>query len=152
MVRLDKGKQRQQRKKARAPVRVPPRHLGALVGKHTPQLHPGHLERNNAFAGRNNLITLWRRDNELPCEFFLPLKKTNEPFIKLIDHKELLEAYLLHPLMPLEQWTYSTERKTWQWVPCSWKRNIPTATRKKPLLLRRKYVTMLKKWDEYRGN
>ncbi|KAJ7705875.1 hypothetical protein B0H16DRAFT_1482072 [Mycena metata] len=153
MARLDKGKQRQHRKTARDPVEVPARLLGASLGKHVPPMHPGHLARNTSFSGCQALITLWHWDDELPVQFFLPLRKPNEYFIKLIDHKEVLEAYYLYRLIPLQQAMYS-KKNGWEWVDCRWTRNIavPRARNQKALLLRRKKVTTLKKWDEFSAN
>ncbi|KAJ7156650.1 hypothetical protein C8R46DRAFT_1040517 [Mycena filopes] len=144
-----KGKQRQQQKlrKARAPAPRPARLLGSLIGRNPPRLDPRHLVRHLAYTGSTHPVVLWTKNDAPPNQILLP--KTGR-HLRLIDHKEVLEAYNIHPLMALEQYSPPKKNQTTSpWTAFDWNRLQGSPTIRHPLRLRRRDVTTLLKAAQY---
>ncbi|KAJ6530087.1 hypothetical protein B0H19DRAFT_1082496 [Mycena capillaripes] len=105
-----------QRHQSPPPLPPPARLLGELVGKNASQLHPKHTAK--VHTGEGLLVTVWHRDGRDPAETFLPCKKNGR--IRLIDHKEALEAVYLHPNMRIQRYTRKPRAKEGLWAKISW--------------------------------
>ncbi|KAJ6540592.1 hypothetical protein B0H19DRAFT_1078000 [Mycena capillaripes] len=107
---------RRQRHQSPPPLPPPARLLRELVGKNASQLHPKHTAK--VHTGEGLLVTVWHRDGRDPAETFLPCKKNGR--IRLIDHKEALEAVDLHPNMRIQRYTRKPRAKEGLWAKISW--------------------------------
>ncbi|KAJ6559586.1 hypothetical protein B0H19DRAFT_1069328 [Mycena capillaripes] len=107
---------RRQRHQSPPPLPPPARLLGELVGKNASQLHPKHTAK--VHTGEGLLVTVWHRDGRDLAETFLPCKKNER--IRLIDHKEALEAIYLHTNMRIQRYTRKPRAKEGLWAKISW--------------------------------
>ncbi|KAJ6545754.1 hypothetical protein B0H19DRAFT_1076014 [Mycena capillaripes] len=138
--------QRRRRQQSPPPLPPPARLAGELCGKHASQLHPKHAAK--VHTGEGLLVAVWHRDGKNPAETFLPCKKNGR--IRLIDHKEALEAVYLHPNMRLKRYTRKPRAKEGSWAKISWDTWIDAGTRQRLLLCRNSVDDEhLRKWEEY---